>query len=69
MTEVVIASAVRTPVGTFNGVLSGLPAHKLGEIAIKEVLSRTGVAPEDVDEVILAQILLMKRSTGGKAGQ
>ena len=49
MTEVVIASAVRTPVGTFNGVLSGLPAHKLGEIAIKEVLSRAGVAPEDVD--------------------
>ena len=57
MTEVVIASAVRTPVGTFNGVLSGLPAHKLGEIAIKEVLSRAGVAPEDVDEVILGQIL------------
>ncbi|MCB9959302.1 MAG: acetyl-CoA C-acetyltransferase [Rhodospirillaceae bacterium] len=57
MTEVVIASAVRTPVGTFNGVLSGLPAHKLGEIAIREVLARSGVAPEDVDEVILGQIL------------
>ena len=57
MTEVVIASAARTPVGTFNGALSGLPAHGLGEIAIKAAIERAGVAPEDVNEVILGQIL------------
>jgi acetyl-CoA C-acetyltransferase len=55
--DIVIVSAVRTPVGTFNGSLSGLPAHKLGEIAIKELLKRTGVAGGDVSEVILGQIL------------
>jgi len=57
MTEVVIASAARTPVGSFNGTLSSLPAHALGEIAIREVLSRAGVDGADVSEVILGQIL------------
>lgn len=55
--DVVIVGAVRTPVGTFNGALSSLPAHKLGEIAIKALLERTGVAGADVSEVILGQIL------------
>ncbi len=55
--DVVIVGAVRTAVGSFNGVLSGLPAHKLGEIVIKEVLNRTGVAAGDISEVILGQIL------------
>lgn len=55
--DVVIVSAVRTPVGSFNGVLSGLPAHKLGEIVIKEILNRTGVTGSDISEVILGQIL------------
>jgi acetyl-CoA C-acetyltransferase len=55
--DVVIVSAVRTPVGSFNGVLSGLAAHKLGEIVIKELLARTGVAGSDISEVILGQIL------------
>jgi len=57
MTEVVIASAARTPVGSFNGTLSSLPAHALGEIAIREALSRAGVDGADVSEVILGQIL------------
>ena len=57
MTEVVIAGAVRTPVGSFNGSLSALPAHELGAIAISEALSRAKVDPKDVSEVILGQIL------------
>ncbi|HMB77774.1 MAG TPA: acetyl-CoA C-acetyltransferase, partial [Kiloniellaceae bacterium] len=57
MTDVVIASAARTPVGSFLGGLSGLPASDLGTVAIRGALSRAGVAPADVDEVILGQIL------------
>jgi len=57
MTEVVIASAARTPVGAFNGGLSSLPAHSLGEVAIKGALERAGVSPDDVSEVIMGQIL------------
>ncbi len=55
--DIVIVGAVRTAVGTFNGALSSLPAHKLGEIVIKEILNRTGVAGGDVSEIILGQIL------------
>ncbi|MBT6096111.1 MAG: acetyl-CoA C-acetyltransferase [Rhodospirillaceae bacterium] len=57
MTEVVIVGAARTPVGGFNGGLSTLPAHKLGEVAIRGALERAGVAAEDVSEVIMGQIL------------
>jgi acetyl-CoA C-acetyltransferase len=57
MTDIVIASAVRTPIGAFNGGLGSLPAHKLGEVAIAEVLRRAQVEPRDVSEVILGQIL------------
>jgi len=57
MTEVVITSAARTPVGSFNGSLSSVPAHYLGEIAIKEALSRSRVDGAEVGEVILGQIL------------
>ncbi len=57
MTDVVIVSAARTPVGSFLGALSTLPASKLGEVAIKAALERAGVAPADVDEVILGQVL------------
>ncbi|MBO6519387.1 MAG: acetyl-CoA C-acetyltransferase [Rhodospirillales bacterium] len=57
MTEVVITGAARTPVGAFLGGLSSLPASKLGEIAISEALSRAGVSPEDVSEVVMGQIL------------
>jgi acetyl-CoA C-acetyltransferase len=55
--EIVIASAARTPVGSFNGVFGALPAHELGATAIGEVLKRSGVAPAEVDEVILGQVL------------
>ena len=57
MSSIVIASAARTPVGSFNGALSSVAAHDLGAIAIKAALERAGVAPADVDEVILGQIL------------
>jgi acetyl-CoA C-acetyltransferase len=57
MTNVVIAGAVRTPVGAFNGGLSSLPAHVLGQTVIAEALRRADVAPADVSEVILGQIL------------
>ena len=57
MTEVVIVSAARTPVGSFNGALSSVPAHELGAVAISAALDRAGVAAADVDEVILGQVL------------
>src|SRR4051794_39780876 len=57
MTDVVIVSAVRTPVGSFNGALSSLPAHELGKIVIQAAVERAGVAPGDVDEVIMGQVL------------
>jgi acetyl-CoA C-acetyltransferase len=63
MTEVVIVGAARTPVGGFNGGLSSMQAHQLGEVAIKSALERAGVAAEDVSEVIMGQIL------GAGAGQ
>ena len=55
--DVVIVSALRTPIGSLNGKFASLPAHKLGEVVIRETLARTGVAPADVSEVILGQIL------------
>jgi acetyl-CoA C-acetyltransferase len=57
MTEIVIASAARTPVGSFNGAFAALPAHALGTVAIQAALSRAGVKADEVDEVILGQIL------------
>ncbi len=57
MTDIVIASAARTPVGSFNGAFATLPAHDLGAVAIKGALERAGVAPEEVTEVIMGQIL------------
>jgi acetyl-CoA C-acetyltransferase len=57
MTDVVIASAARTAIGAFNGTLSSVPAHYLGQTAIVEALRRAKVEPKDVSEVILGQIL------------
>ena len=57
MSDIVIVSAARTPVGSFNGALSSLPASDLGKIAIEAAVSRAGLAPADVDEVILGQVL------------
>jgi len=57
MSDIVIVSAVRTPVGSFNGALASLPAHDLGKIAIAAAIERAGIAPGDVDEVIMGQVL------------
>ena len=57
MTDIVIVSAARTPVGSFNGALSSLPAHELGRIAIQAAVERAGIAASDVDEVIMGQVL------------
>jgi acetyl-CoA C-acetyltransferase len=63
MTDIVIASAARTPVGAFNGVFASVPAHLLGATAIQAALARAKVEPGEVDEVILGQVLT------GAAGQ
>ncbi|WP_293677636.1 acetyl-CoA C-acetyltransferase [uncultured Phenylobacterium sp.] len=57
MSDVVIVSAARTPVGSFNGALSSLPAHELGRIAIQAAVERAGIQASDVGEVILGQVL------------
>jgi acetyl-CoA C-acetyltransferase len=57
MEDVVIVSAARTPVGAFNGAFATLPAHKLGEVAIKAALERAKVGAEEISEVILGQVL------------
>jgi acetyl-CoA C-acetyltransferase len=57
MSDVVIVSAARTPVGSFNGALSSLPAHELGRIAIQAAVERAGITAADVDEVVLGQVL------------
>jgi acetyl-CoA C-acetyltransferase len=57
MTEIVIAGAARTPVGSFNGGLSSVPAHYLGQVAIAEAMRRANVDAKEVSEVILGQIL------------
>ncbi|HRK25548.1 MAG TPA: acetyl-CoA C-acetyltransferase [Beijerinckiaceae bacterium] len=55
--EIVIASVARTPVGSFSGAFADMSAHQLGAEAIKAALSRAKVAPNEVDEVIMGQIL------------
>jgi acetyl-CoA C-acetyltransferase len=57
MTDVVIVSAARTPIGAFNGALSTVAASYLGQVAITESLKRAKVEPGDVSEVVLGQIL------------
>lgn len=59
--DIVIASAARTPIGSFNGAFGSVAAHDLGKAAIKGALERAHVKPEEVDEVIMGQIL-----TGGQ---
>lgn len=64
MREVVIASAARTPIGSFNGSLSSVSAVDLGVAAVKEALKRANVAPEMVDETILGCILQAGQGQG-----
>ena len=56
-TDIVIVSAARTPVGSFNGAFANTPAHELGATAVKAALERAQVGPEEGDEVILGQVL------------
>lgn len=53
MREVVIASAARTPIGSYFGALSGVSAIELGVRAVKAAIERAGISPELVDETIL----------------
>jgi len=55
--EVVIAGAVRTAIGKFGGSLSGVPAQEMGAVVIAEALKRSGIEPDQVDEVIMGQVL------------
>ncbi|GAN80498.1 acetyl-CoA C-acetyltransferase [Acidocella aminolytica] len=57
MEDIVIVSAARTPVGSFNGAFGTTPAHVLGTVALKAAIERAGLSPEDIDEVILGQVL------------
>jgi acetyl-CoA C-acetyltransferase len=57
MRDVVIVSAVRTPVGSFSGALGQTPATELGALVIKEAMKRAGITPEQVDEVIMGNVL------------
>ena len=57
MEEIVIVSAKRTPVGSFNGVFAATPAHVLGTAALKAAIETANLAPEDIDEVILGNVL------------
>lgn len=57
MNEVVIVSGCRTPIGSFRGALSSVPAPRLGALVIKEALKRAGVAPDQVNEVIMGNVI------------
>jgi acetyl-CoA C-acetyltransferase len=57
MRQAVILSAVRTPIGRFLGSLSTVPAPRLGALVVREAVRRAGIAPEQVDEVIMGNIL------------
>lgn len=57
MSDIVILSAVRTPIGAFQGALASVPAPKLGAVAIARAVARAGVAPEDISDVAMGQVL------------
>ena len=61
MPDIVITAAKRTAVGSFMGAFGSTPAHELGRTAIIAALAQAGIAPDEVDEVILGQVL-----TGGQ---
>jgi acetyl-CoA C-acetyltransferase len=74
MTDIVIASAARTPIGSFNGSFATLAAHDLGAVAVKEAMNRAGVEGAEIDELVIGQILTAAqgmnpaRQTSMKAG-
>jgi len=56
-TEAVILSAVRTPIGKFQGALSGLPATRLGAVVVKAAVERAGIDPKDIEEVLMGNVV------------
>ena len=57
LNDVVIVSAIRTPIGTYQGSLKNIKADQLGSLVIKEVINRAKINYEDIDEVIFGQVL------------
>ena len=57
MTDVVIASAARTAVGSFSGSFANTPAHDLGQAVLEGIVERAGISPDEVDQTILGQVL------------
>ena len=55
--SIVITSALRTAIGTFNGALKDMQAHDLGSIVIKEVIKKSKLKPDEIDEIIMGQVL------------
>lgn len=55
--DVVIVSAKRTPIGSFQGVFSNIPAHKLGSLVIESIIEETKIDPKSIDEVIMGNVL------------
>jgi acetyl-CoA C-acetyltransferase len=64
MSDIVIAAATRTAVGSFNGTLGNVPAHDLGTVVIKELLKRGKIDAQDISEVILGQVLTAGQGQG-----
>src|SRR5262249_2333339 len=64
MSDIVIAAATRTAVGSFNGTLGNVPAHDLGTAVIKELLKRAKLDAQEVSEVILGQVLTAAQGQG-----
>jgi acetyl-CoA C-acetyltransferase len=63
-TEVVIAGAARTPIGSFQGSLASLAAPELGAVAIAEAVKRAGAQPEQVERVIMGNVLAGREASG-----
>jgi len=68
MTNVVIASAARTAVGSFGGAFANTPAHDLGAAVLAEVVARAGIDPSEVSETILGQVLTAAQGQNPASG-
>jgi len=68
MNDIVITSAARTPIGSFLGSLSTVPAHKLGAVAVAAALERSKLSGDDVDEVLFGRANRRRRTKPGQAG-
>jgi acetyl-CoA C-acetyltransferase len=64
MTEVFIVGAARTPIGRFMGGLSGVPAPRLGSVAVRAAIERAGVDPSAIDEVVMGNVVSARRRPG-----